>query len=193
MLPCYAIPMKRGFTLIELMVVISIIGVLASIVLAALNGARTKGNEAAIIQELVQFRNLYETNSVNGSYAALQPAAANAPWSASCKTYSGPNTGYVCQMSNPLACTNVFTHDTFNNSDALNLCNQIIKDSGFLEIGVTSNTNITQHYSIIVYMPNQNKYMCMGDSKNNSIFSTINGSLPSTITGETGIGCPGNP
>jgi Tfp pilus assembly protein PilE len=54
------------------MVVISIIGLLASVVIAAFQGARAKGNEAAVKEELVQFRNLYELTYLNtGSYAAL--------------------------------------------------------------------------------------------------------------------------
>ena len=63
----------KGFTLIELLVVIAIIGILSAVVLASLNTARSKGNDAAIQSDLAtvqtQMEIYYGDNS--NSYGSL--------------------------------------------------------------------------------------------------------------------------
>jgi prepilin-type N-terminal cleavage/methylation domain-containing protein len=67
----------RAFTLIELLVVIAIIGILSSVVLASLNTARTKGNDAAIKSNLDTIRTqaeLYYDNNTNTYGSAFTTA-----------------------------------------------------------------------------------------------------------------------
>lgn len=69
---------KKGFTVLELLIVIAIIGILSAIVLAATSSSRSKGSDAAIQNELIQARNQIELfYAKNGNYGIYNYGPSN--------------------------------------------------------------------------------------------------------------------
>jgi prepilin-type N-terminal cleavage/methylation domain-containing protein len=77
---------RRGFTLIDLLVVIAIIGILSSVILASLNTARDKGADAAIKSDLNNIRSqaelYYDQNSQDYTGVCADPTMVRAQTSA---------------------------------------------------------------------------------------------------------------
>lgn len=68
---------NKGFTLIEMLVVIAIIGLLSSVVLVALGPSRNKEKDARIISDLRQIQVIAETLYTDGNYPDAATIKAN--------------------------------------------------------------------------------------------------------------------
>jgi len=67
--PSILIHISRGFTLVELLIVIAIIGILSSVVLSNLTGARTKAYDAKVQAQMSNIRQSAELYYIaNGNY-----------------------------------------------------------------------------------------------------------------------------
>jgi general secretion pathway protein G len=163
----------RGFTLIELLVVIAIIGILSSVVLAALNTARNKAKDAAIKEEVGQMMTLMEENySDYASYANLQ---------------------YGWVTASGITCSTAFT-GTYA-TQAQSICAEIFNNAPdigwgapgtyrlYFDNAVSTNTA----YSIMVYLNDGNWY-CAGSSGAKGEYASYGGSYPSGVPG-----CWGDP
>jgi prepilin-type N-terminal cleavage/methylation domain-containing protein len=138
---------ERGFTLIELMMVLAIIGMLASIILATLNYNRFRARDAAIMTSTLQFAKLYEFNVLDhSSYAQLM-------------------SGWDGTSAN---CADSFASSQ-HVTKARELCSYIVAQQGELGgnrfyTGVAPAFTNTQFFSVMAWLPGAQRYFCVGSS-----------------------------
>lgn len=73
---------KKGFTLLELLVVISIIGIMATVIMTAMSQSRSKSRDAVIKQDLAKVRTqaaLYADGFGGGKYGTVGWNSADCP------------------------------------------------------------------------------------------------------------------
>ena len=163
---------NRGFTLIELMLVISIIGLLASIVVSALSSARLKARDSAIISEVQEMQKIAElVYSDTGSYVAVQPpvhlpdiAIDGGPFTCAGVGGGGNYTAQYVSICNNILANNVGT-GAYNEWDFL----------------AANGVSLQTRYSFSAWLPYAKKLYCVGSSG-------------SSITADgSGVGCWGTP
>lgn len=66
---------KKGFTIVELLIVIVVIGILASITIVAFNGVQARANTTAVTSDLTTFKKKIELQKLQPGTSDLYPTA----------------------------------------------------------------------------------------------------------------------
>ena len=87
---------KKGFTLIELMVAISIVAILAAVGMVMYSSAQKAGRISKRIEDLSAIRAALETyKSINGVYPRTDNVANNSGWRSECSSWVGVSSDSV--------------------------------------------------------------------------------------------------
>ncbi|HOX21395.1 MAG TPA: type II secretion system protein [Candidatus Paceibacterota bacterium] len=95
---------QKGFTLIEMLIVVAIIGILSSLILVGLSQFRSRGRDARRVSDLKQVQNALEIYYTrNSSYPTAPAGSASQKWTALTASITGAGIGLNQVPQDPLA------------------------------------------------------------------------------------------
>lgn len=108
---------KRGFTLIEMMVVLTIIGILAGLTLTSFQGSRKTARDGKRVSDLQQIRSALEMYRAdnNGQYPPTAPCPGDS-WDRGFCATGGVNINFLSALTTPTSYLSKVPFDPINNS-----------------------------------------------------------------------------
>ena len=95
---------NRGFTLIEMLIVVAIIGILSALILVGLSQFRSRGRDARRIADLKQVQNALEIYYTrNSAYPTAPAGSASQKWAALTAAITGAGIGLNQVPQDPMA------------------------------------------------------------------------------------------
>lgn len=92
---------SRGFTIVELLIVIVVIGILAAITIVAYNGIQTRARDTIRIHDLKSLQKVVEAYKAQNDVYPL-PASGSMVWTGNCSNF-GTKATYVTGVSDLMA------------------------------------------------------------------------------------------
>jgi prepilin-type N-terminal cleavage/methylation domain-containing protein len=164
--------LKKGFTLIELMVVIAILGILATMVVISLQSARRRANESSIMVSAVSMMKAAQAESVESSDFTA--------WGGIELSWPHSDTAFIA--TDPAACDSFF-NNVADPVSARKACKNILERSegGMLYVMGIGNApaaggGLHPRLSIMAWLPVKQKFFCTGSNGRSSATQNEDGS-----------------